>query len=163
MNKNKGRTKDYLFINLICCIVWGVFLLLVYAGKRTALPHQHNGTWIGMSHFTDLIYGSSIHVYFTRQNWYYYRNCTAVIECCLGTCSGLSLWCQLYPRARSRNGLHDEEIRRYYYGTTMLAVITTIFTFLWTGFRKALFSIRLEAGCRYFVIRLVTLAQEYLK
>ena len=143
MNKKKLELKDYLLISFIC-VLFGVFYLLaVYAGGALSAVLAPVFTLYlirkpGVGIITEII--------------------AAVIEVLLGNMFGIIVVVSAFIQGL---GIEIAFMTKKYsditYGTTMLgAVITTIFTLLWTGFRSNYLALDWKLVVAIFVIRLVS-------
>ena len=146
MNKNKLELKDYLFISLIC-VLFGVFYLLaVYAGGALSATLAPMGLGV-------LGYEPFYGIWFMAPVFTLY-----FIEVLLGNMFGIIVVVSAFIQGL---GVEIAFMTKKYgditYGTTMLgAVITTIFTFLWTGFRSNYLALDWKLVAAIFVIRLVS-------
>ena len=162
MNKKKLELKDYLLISFIC-VLFGVFYLLaVYAGGALSAVLAPMGlVMLGYEPFYGIWFMAPVFtLYLIRKPGIgiITEIIAAVIEVLLGNMFGIIVVVSAFIQGL---GIEIAFMTKKYgditYGTTMLgAVITTIFTFLWTGFRSNYLALDFKIVLAIFVIRLVS-------
>ena len=162
MNKKKLELKDYLLISFIC-VLFGVFYLLaVYAGGALSAVLAPMGLGIlGYEPFYGIWFMAPVFtLYLIRKPGVgiITEIIAAVIEVLLGTMFGsLGVVSAFIQGLGVEIAFMTKKYSDITYGTTMLgAVITTIFTLLWTGFRSNYLALDWKLVVAIFVIRLVS-------
>ncbi|BEU88953.1 ECF transporter S component [Selenomonas sp. TAMA-11512] len=162
MNRKPLELKDYLLISLIC-VLFGVFYLLaVYAGGILTGVLTPMGLGIlGYEPFYGIWFMAPVFtLYLIRKPGIGILTeiIAALIEVVLGNMFGVIVLVSGFIQGL---GIELAFLSRKYtnitYGTTMLgAVITTVFTFIWTGFRSNYLALDLQIVGAIFVIRLLS-------
>lgn len=162
MNKRPLVLKDYLLIGFICVLFGVVYLLAVYAGGMLTGVLAPMGLGIlGYEPFYGIWFMAPIFtLYLIRKPGIgiITEVIAAVIEVLLGNMFGvLVIVSALIQGLGVELAFIASKYERITYQTTMLgAVLATVFSFLWTGFRSNYLALDWKIVAAIFVIRLVS-------
>lgn len=162
MNRNKLVLKDYLLISFMC-VLFGIFYLLaVYAGGAlTGVLSPMGLGLLGYEPFYGIWFMAPI---FTM---YIFRKpgvgiitemIAAIIEVLLGNMFGAIVIISSFIQGLAVEiPFMAKKYDKITYKTTMMsAILATIFTFIWTGFRSNYLALDFSIVAAIFVVRLLS-------